>query len=175
MTICGRRGAFTYIVYLAALISYKDQVHLCDVNTYLRPDLTGYLAKYTPGKKEAVHHKEWNKIASQRFFTTKFSTDYHCPPLNSMQLILCRFRPMVMLCEHSCEINTLYPCKLTSVCSLWLLSQRCSVGFGVSERHIYWFVAICCLSVWHADTSSSFTSYWDHRSMTPKSLMPTAP
>ena len=35
--------------------------------------------------------------------------------------------------------------------------------FWVSEKHIYWFIAICCLSVWHAacDTWHSFTSHRD--------------
>ena len=38
-----------------------------------------------------------------------------------------------------------------------------SVHFGVSDKHIYWCIAICCLSLWHAafDTWCSFTSHWD--------------
>ena len=33
------------------------------------------------------------------------------PPHDILQLILCRFRPIVMLGKHSCEINTLHPLK----------------------------------------------------------------
>ena len=39
-----------------------------------------------------------------------------------------------MLCEHSCKINNLRPCRSTRGCLLWLLSLKCSVGFLMSEN-----------------------------------------
>ena len=79
-------------------------------------------------EKETVHE---NEITSKTIFTTKLSTNQHCPPLDILQLILCRFGTMVMLCEHSCEINTLYQSRSTRGCLLWRVTVGEGVGVGV--------------------------------------------
>ena len=68
-------------------------------------------------------------------FHKKIVNKLSLQPPGILQLILCQFS-LVMLCEHSCEINTLYPCRSTRGCSIWLLSLKCSVGLRLSEKHM---------------------------------------
>ena len=97
-------------------------------------------------KKGTVHHPKYNEIASHSFFTTFFNTNYHCP------LLTFRSWFCVGFVQWSCFVNVHFDFYRRSV-------LRC---FGVSEKHIYWFITICGLSVRYATlgTWCLFTSHW---------------
>ena len=56
---------------------------------------------------------------------------------------------MVILCEHSCEINILYMRRSTSGVHSDFYHWSVLLVWGVRKKHINWFIAICCLSMWH--------------------------
>ena len=93
---------------------------------------------HTWKKKEIVHQKKLINITTRRFFTTKFVKINCQPHISILQLISCKFRAIVTLCEHSCEINTFR--SLLSLVGYTLKVQllECCIVHGVSEKsHLF--------------------------------------
>ena len=82
-------------------------------------------------EKRNCSSQRWNKIAPWRFFTTKFSRNNCEPYVGIWRLISCQFHAMVILCEHSCDINTFRSLVSLTGYSLRLLSLKGSLGSGV--------------------------------------------